>query len=106
MAEAGRRIVRFTYTGEDGEVIDDEATHVTVAESCTFVRARAFRYHPNIVELICHDNVKMIEREAFDCCPCLRRVIMPGVKIVEYGAFSWCKALEDVEMRQTGNNWI
>ena len=90
-------IVRFTYTGAIGERIPREATHITIAEDCTFVRARAFIRHQNIVEVICHDKVERIEREAFDSCPKLRRVIMPGVKIVEGLAFGDCRALTDVE---------
>ena len=65
--------------------------------SCTFVRGRAFWKHPNIIEVICHHRVEKIEEWAFYYCPNLRRVIMPGVKIFEYGAFCNCKALTDVE---------
>ena len=96
-AEGGVNIIRFTYTGAVGENIPDEATHIAVAEDCTFVRARAFYRHPNIVEVICHDNVKKIERGAFFLCPKLWRVIMPGVKEVEEEAFDNCRALTDVE---------
>ena len=97
MAAGGGNIVRFTYTGAEGERIPDEATHITVAEDCTFVRAEAFSRHCNIVEVICHAGVKRIEEYAFFWCDTLRRVIMPGVKIVERGAFCYCEALEDVE---------
>ena len=96
-AEGGYNIVRFTYTGAEGERIPDEATHITVGNSCTFVRANSFSGHRNIVELVCHLYVKTIERHAFNNCPSLRRVIMPGVKIVETGAFFCCTALTDVE---------
>jgi hypothetical protein len=96
-AEGGVIIIRFTYTGAVGENIPDEATHIAVAEDCTFVRTRAFYRHPNIVEVICHDKVKKIERSAFFLCPKLRRVVMPGVKKVEEEAFDNCRALEDVE---------
>ena len=68
-------------TGEDGEVILWEATHVTV-ESTTFVRSRPFFRHPNIVEVICHEDVEKIEREAFFQCISLRRAIMPGMKLL------------------------
>ena len=97
MAFEGGNIVRFTYTGANGEVIDEEATHITVDKDCTVVRARAFLRHPNIVELICHDDVEMIEQEAFSWCRSLKRVIIRGVKIVEQEAFRFCGALEDVE---------
>ena len=93
----GNNIVRFTYTGAEGEHIPAEATHITVAEDSTFVRAEAFKNHRNIIELICHEGVVKIELSAFLYCPNLRRVIMPGVKVLEENAFSWCEALEDVE---------
>ncbi len=73
--------------GEEGEIIPRDATHVIVHESVTVIRARAFFNHPNIVEVICHDKVEKIERDAFCDCPSLRRVIMPGVKIFELEAF-------------------
>ena len=94
MAAEGDQIVRFIYTGQ--EVIPDDATHVIVKYT-TFVRARAFLGHPNIVEVICRDEVETIESRAFCDCPSLRRVIMRGVKVVERGAFNWCTALQDVE---------
>ena len=95
MAAEGDNIVRFTYTGADDEWIDGEATHIFV--QARVIRARAFRHHPNIVEVICHDSVEKIEERAFLYCPRLRRVIMPGVTIVEQKAFHSCVALEDVE---------
>ena len=90
-------IVRYTYTGAIGEVIPQEVTHLTVAKSCTFVREWAFFQHPNIVEVICHENVYKIEEGAFSCCPSLTKVIMPGVEIVGEEAFIECEALTDVE---------
>jgi len=95
MAAEGGNIVRFTYTGADGEVIPDDATHVFV--DVTIIPRGAFEEHPSIVEVICHDRVEKIERNAFYECPSLRRVIMPGVKIAEVGAFRNCGALTDVE---------
>ena len=91
--------MRYVYRGEErvNVLIPREATHITVAEDCIFVRAYAFWRHPNIVEVSCHDKVERIEREAFYGCTRLRRVIMPGVKIVEGLAFGDCKALTDVE---------
>ena len=100
-AEGGNDIVRlFIYTGAVYERIPDEATHITIAEDCTFVRAHAFALHPNIVEVICHDGVVKIERSAFRGCPNLRRFIMSGVKVVDAGAFYNCHSLEDVECSQ------
>jgi len=88
-------VVWFTYTGADGEVIPDDATHVIV--TARVIPCEAFYEHRNIVEVICNEDVEKIEQEAFTCCYSLRRVIMRGVKVVEEHAFYYCEALEDVE---------
>ena len=98
MADVGDdNFMRYIYRGEEGEEIPRGTTHITVEEGVTVVRARAFQEHPNIVEIICHDKVEKIEHCAFLGCPLLRRVIMPGVKIVQWDAFFQCRALTDVE---------
>ena len=96
-AEGDNNFMRYIYRGEEGERIPREATHITVGEDVTVVRARAFHGHRNIVEIICHDGVKKIEHCAFEGCHNLRRVIMPGVKVIERAAFHCCKALTDAE---------
>ena len=77
MAAEGGNIVWFTYTGADGEIIPDEATHILV--QAKFIRAEAFRGRRNIVEVICNGDVEKIERNVFRGCHSLRWVIMPGV---------------------------
>ena len=89
--------MRYIYRGEVGERIPREATHIFVGEDCTFVRANAFLSHENIVELVCHDRVKKIGERVFSFCFSLKRVIMPGVKIVGNAAFENCRVLTDVE---------
>ena len=84
----------FTYTGE--EVIPEDATHIVV-QGMAVIPERTFEDHPNIVEVICHEDVTKIEECAFSCCYSLRRVIMPGVKEVRYAAFECCYVLSDVE---------
>jgi hypothetical protein len=96
-AEGDNHIIRFIFTGEDGEVVPADATHVTVHQSVKVIPARAFYWHQNILEFECHDGVEKVEEEAFSHCPFLRRVKMPGVKIVEREAFACCKALADVD---------
>ena len=84
MADRGdSNFMRYVYRGEEGEVIPWGATHITIDKSCTIVRAEAFHRHRNIIEVICHDEIRKIERSAFSYCPKLLRVIMPGVKIDE-----------------------
>eukprot|EP00985_Skeletonema_marinoi_P029537 scaffold28122_cov126-Skeletonema_marinoi.AAC.4 len=96
MAAEGDHITRYNYTGEDDEVPDD-ATHVTIAASVTVIPEDAFSEHPNIIEVVCDVNVKWVEGGVFIMCPSLRRVIMPGVEVVERDAFNCCRALTDVE---------
>ncbi len=83
--------------GQEDEIIPDGATHIFVHDSVEVVRAWEFHQHHNIVEVICHGNVEKIEDWAFCCCRSLRRVIMPGVTILEERAFGLCEALTDVE---------
>eukprot|EP00985_Skeletonema_marinoi_P014749 scaffold7522_cov202-Skeletonema_marinoi.AAC.4 len=94
MAAEGDNIVRFNYTDEDRRVPRD-ATHVTV--SVRVISAWAFSGNHSIVEVIFDVNVKKVGRWAFERCTSLRRVIMPGVEVVEEHAFNFCEALTDVE---------
>ena len=80
-----------------GERVPDHITHVLIAKALNFVRARAFHDHPNIQEVICHDGVEKIEKFAFNRCPRLLRVIMPGVKEIEAYAFCSCGTLSYLE---------
>ncbi len=89
--------MRFIYRGGRNERIPLLATHVFV-ENTKYVPSSAFPEHPNIVELVCHEDVEKIGEWAFARCPNLRRVIMPGVKVAEEGAFNACNALTDVEL--------
>jgi hypothetical protein len=86
----------YIYSGEEGEAVPDDATHVLVELSVRVILSGAFYEHPNIVEVDCR-NAEIIEEEAFAWCPSLRRVKMRGVTIVEGWAFAGCDALTDVE---------
>ena len=87
----------YIFTGRDGvRRIPDHVTHVLIDEALKFVPAEAFYKHPNIQEVICHDGVLKIEQGAFYKCYRLRRVIMPGVKIIKFRAFIRCTALTSV----------
>ena len=94
---AANNQVDYIYMGEDGEVVPEYATHVTVDKSVKVIPERAFYWHRHIEEFQCHDGVEKVEVEAFCYCPSLRLVKMPGVKIVEESAFVSCYALADVE---------
>ena len=78
----------YIFTGREGEVIPDHVTHVLIDKALKFVRASAFARHRKIIEMICHDGVEKIEEYAFNGCRSLRRVIIPGVKVIERNAFT------------------
>ena len=59
----------FVYTGGGPGVIPDEATHVTIHESIKVISAELFQRHPNIIQLVCHNGVVIIEERAFHNCP-------------------------------------
>ena len=80
---------------EYGRIVPDDATHVIMRGR--IIPENAFQGHPNIIEVICSENVKEIYGSSFANCPSLRRVIMPGVKEVEEMAFGDCHALTYVE---------
>eukprot|EP00984_Skeletonema_dohrnii_P010964 scaffold4329_cov76-Skeletonema_dohrnii-CCMP3373.AAC.2 len=80
-----------------GGVVPRHVTRVRIDEFITVIPARAFEGQRNITELDCHIGVKIVREFAFNECPSLRRVIMPGVKVVVAGAFWDCKALTYVE---------
>ena len=86
----------YTFTGRDVGRVPDHVTHVLIDKALEFVSRWAFCNHPNIEEVICHDGVEVIGHYAFNGCPRLRRVIMPGVKEVERNAFS-ASALSYIE---------
>eukprot|EP00984_Skeletonema_dohrnii_P016761 scaffold7499_cov81-Skeletonema_dohrnii-CCMP3373.AAC.3 len=88
----------YTFTGREGEVIPLNATRVRIDESLTVIPALSFSGHPSIEEVDCHDRVKTVKEHAFFYyCRSLRRVIILGVKVVEWEAFYCCAALTDVE---------
>ena len=87
----------YIYTGRDGGVIPPGVTRVRIDESISVIPALAFNGNRNIVELICHVDVKTVGEYAFDGCRSLRIVRMPGVEAVERGAFAECYALTTVE---------
>ena len=87
----------YVFTGRAGEVVPNHITHVVIAKARKFVPALAFYEHPNIQEVICHDGVFKIEQWAFFKCPQLRRVVMPGVKVLEKNAFDGCESLTYIE---------
>ena len=86
----------YVFTG-GGERVPWHVTHVLIDKALNYVPAQAFEGLPNIEEVICHDGVEKVEPWAFYKCPSLRRVIMPGVKVIERNVFDECEALTYIE---------
>eukprot|EP00984_Skeletonema_dohrnii_P024420 scaffold13533_cov90-Skeletonema_dohrnii-CCMP3373.AAC.5 len=87
----------YIFTGRRGDVIPDGVTRVRIDESLTAIPAAAFDENPDIKEVECQVRVKTVKEYAFFTCDSLRRVIMPGVEVVEEEAFDGCEALTYVE---------
>jgi hypothetical protein len=93
----------FVYMG--GEIpqhLRETITHARVHKSVKIITREAFSGCRNLVSIEMHDGVEIIEHHAFWGCTSLRRIKLPGVRIIEGaafegGAFSHCTALEDVE---------
>ena len=95
MADGGDDI--FVYMGGDQEVPFD-ITHAIIDPSVNTVRRRAFFYRRQLVSVIFHDGVEIIEEEAFcDCKSLSGRIKLVGVREIGYSAFICCTALSDVE---------
>ena len=95
----------FVYMG--GEIpqhLRETITHVRVHKSVKIITREAFYECLHLVSIEMHDGVEIIEEQAFRHCRSLRRIKLPGVRVIEGhafrvrgGAFQHCTALEDVE---------
>ena len=96
----------YIYTGGQPENIPrNREIFVIVDNSVTVIRRMLFAYHSNIIGVFCHENVQNIEERAFHCCTSIKRLIIPGVKVVGWSAFSGCHALKvDMSKKQHINH--
>eukprot|EP00986_Skeletonema_menzelii_P002606 scaffold710_cov95-Skeletonema_menzelii.AAC.1 len=86
----------FVYMGGDQEV-PDGVTHAIIDPSVKIVPRWAFRERRQLVSVIFHDGVEIIEEEAFCWCVSLRGIKLLGVREIGEAAFQCCSALSDVE---------
>ena len=86
----------FVYLGGE-QVVPDEITHAIIDPSVKIVRAGAFRYREQLVSIIFHDGVEIIEGRAFTGCRSLRRIKLLGVREIGSSAFNCCYDLTDAE---------
>ena len=86
----------FVYMGGD-QVVPVDVTHVRVYKSVKKLTRYAFSKCRNLVSIEMHDGVEIIQEGAFEHCTSLRRITLPGVRVIGHAAFWNCTALEDVE---------
>ena len=87
----------FVYLGGDQEV-PREITHAIIDPSVKIIREMAFYYRRQLVSVVFHDGVEVIEAGAIQDCPSLRGGIkLLGVREIRKRAFRSCFALTDVE---------
>ncbi len=77
----------FVYMGGDQEV-PDGVRRARIHKSVKSVPRYAFQSRGNLISVEFHDDIDVIEEEAFDGCVSLRGSIkLLGIKIVGVGAF-------------------
>eukprot|EP00986_Skeletonema_menzelii_P001094 scaffold293_cov148-Skeletonema_menzelii.AAC.6 len=86
----------FVYTGGE-QVVPDGVTHAIIDPSVKNFPRRAFWCREQLVSVIFHDDVEIIELAAFAGCVSLRGIKLLGVREIRLGAFQRCTALSDVE---------
>ena len=75
----------------------DGVTHAVIDPSVNTVRRGAFRNRRQLVSVLFHDGVEIIEEWAFYECKLLSGLKLLGVREIGHGAFRYCEALSDVE---------
>eukprot|EP00986_Skeletonema_menzelii_P015650 scaffold12326_cov86-Skeletonema_menzelii.AAC.1 len=86
----------FLYLGGD-QVVPRGVTHAIIDPSVKIVLRMAFYNRQQLVSVIFHYDVEIIEDDAFYECICLRGIKLLGVREIGAGAFKYCDALSDVE---------
>ena len=95
MAADGNDDGIFVYLGGEQEV-PDGVTHAIIDPSVKTVRFRAFYKRRQLVSVIFHEGVEIVEEEAFYGCESLPRINLLGVREIRDVAFMFCDALTDV----------
>ena len=96
MADGGDNNI-FVYLGGNQEV-PAGVTHAVIDPSVKTVRRRAFFCRRQLVSVVFHDGVEIIEAGAFYKCESLSgRIKLLGVREIEDNPFQHCFALSDVE---------
>ena len=86
----------FVYMGGDQEV-PIGVRRARIHKSVKTIPTRAFCYRRQLTEVEFHDDIEIIEEEAFDHCHSLRSIKLLGVKQIKARAFQHCTDMTDVE---------
>ncbi len=86
----------FVYMGGNQEV-PRRVRRVRIHKSVKSIPRRAFWMRHGLISVEFHDELEIIEEDAFKHCTALKSLKMLGVKIIEAGAFKFCTDLTDVE---------
>jgi hypothetical protein len=86
----------FVYLGGDQRV-PLNVKYAVIDPSVTTVRSRAFMNREQLVSVVFHDGVEIVEYEAFSNCSSLPRIKLLGVREIRNEAFDDCVALSGVE---------
>eukprot|EP00986_Skeletonema_menzelii_P012350 scaffold6796_cov142-Skeletonema_menzelii.AAC.1 len=76
----------FVYMGGDQQV-PWGARRARIHRSVKIVPREAFYYREQLISVEFHDDIEIIEEEAFECCISLRSIKLLGVKIIKKWAF-------------------
>ena len=86
----------FIYIGGDQQV-PIGVRHARIHRDVKIIPRRAFHARRNLIYVEFHDDIEIIEKNAFAWCTSLRNVKLLGVKIIKTKAFFICSDLTDVE---------
>ena len=86
----------FVYMGGDQRV-PDGVRRARIHRDVKIIPARAFHERTNLIDVEFHNEIRIIEDEAFRFCPSLRSLKILGIKIIKERAFTNCSGLTDVE---------
>ncbi len=88
----------YVYCGLDGEFAPKDTTDVIIHESVKIIKKNAFR-HTELRRVVVHDNVEIIERCAFYKCSSLVAMYLPSsLKKIGDNAFAGCSNLRILSM--------
>ena len=101
MAEAQEGDEIFVYMGGQQEV-PERVKRARIHQSVNIIRRGAFQNREHLISVEFHDDIEIIEEDAFICCVSLSASIkLLGIRIIKAMAFYHCSGLTGVEFGDT-----